>query len=601
MVTLSQTIKVSETTEITLSFDTRDDARTVLSGGTGTSKYVQIGDLKYVYDPVGTALVTGDGRTWSPADTVITPAHFGALGVKCVGDISVVGVGGITDETDKLQAMFDFALLTGRQVDMGPTDRDYGISAPIVIDPQSDRNRGDLTATADLGLLALHFSNMPSVMVKNAGNARIVALSAMDAMFQINNLAAAYNSTAPYWTVWEGMNLHGNSLATVGFSTVYSYRHKYKSCRVFGCAHGWSAINDAGSLWDCCEINCTESGIYTDNAGDLTIRGGDIFVQKDGIRCGGGNNTRVMGVTFTGNEFSDPDMVAVRLFGGSTVTANPRTRSVHVTGCEGAGIDWLVKGDDADADGTKEIWGITLTDNHIVRNTFRPDIGLCYIRNGYGISLSGNNHGDLLNTEGTGPSVYLENVETFMIEDTFHGIEGTAIQLESCNGGSISSVFSNCATTDAEPIILMNNTTEVVAIGNSCRWRAASPAVTAFVEETGTSNRNRASENAIDTSKLLRPYIRLGAQSCFEHKYYGSFTFNPGTVAGGAGGTETGITVTGARLGDTVSLFPGENLKGLQLDGYITADNLVNMSYKNETGGGQTITSSTMMVEVRSR
>lgn len=449
-----------------------------------------------------------------PGLSVVTPAMFGAVGVKSVGDLAVTGHAAIPDETSKIQRMFDYAVEWGAEVHIGPTDRDFGITAPIVVDPQTNRNRGNTNALASGGLLALHFSNMPSLVVRNPGNARIVAKSAMPAMFRINNVAAAFQSTAPYWTVWDGMNLHGNNLAVIGIETDWSYRNHYSRCRVFGCDYGWQAKQDAGSLWSCCEINCAKAAIWLDNAGDCMVFGGDISVQLDGVRCGGGNNVRVTGVTFTGNGFSESDMVGVRLFGGSTVTADYRTRGVHITGCEGAGIDWLVKGNDGDADGKKEIWNITLTDNHIVRNAFRPGIGMCWLRNAFGVGLRGNGHGDLLNAAATTTSIYLEGCETVTIDDHLHKFEGNAIHLKSCIGGAIRSQFSECAVTTASPIIHLENTLEFAITGCSCRWHSASPpAGSRFVTETGSSNRNVAGLNAIDRAKMGTPYTITGAAS----------------------------------------------------------------------------------------
>lgn len=62
--------------------------------------------LNYVRDASGTALTTGDGATWSPADLVVTPEHFGA-----VGDGS--------DETTKIHAAALFASTSRRTLMFG--------------------------------------------------------------------------------------------------------------------------------------------------------------------------------------------------------------------------------------------------------------------------------------------------------------------------------------------------------------------------------------------------------------------------------------------------------------------------------------------------
>jgi hypothetical protein len=570
--------------------------------GIVVGNYVNIRDNGAVFQIVSLGSMDYDRATaggvllkLSSATRSITPAMFGAFGVVSVGDLDIVGTSGITDETSKLQRMFNHAIKWGCEIDVGTTNRDYGIGSTITLVPQESRNKGNITATSDGGaLLALHFSNTPSFTIKNPGNARFVAVAGMNSMFKVSN-PTAFVSTPPYWMEWVGVNAHGAGNALVFVETEWSYRNKYTNCKVFDFTYGWQAKWDAGSLWKDNEINCTSAAIYLDNAGDCKVSGGDIFVQAAGVLLGGGNNTRIEGVTFTGNGAAG-SRYGVQLFGGSTVVTNWRSRSVHVSDCEHAGLDYLIYGVDGDADGVKEIFNVTATDNHYVRTAFQQNGKFAYLKNAVGVHFKGNSHGDLLNAAGAGPSIYIEGGEALDIDDVIQNTTGTAIHLKSCYGGSIRSRFSDCANTIAEPIILLENCNEISVVGCSVRWQAASPVVTAFVQETGTSNRNRAMDNAIDTTKLVRPYIRLGAQSILSHEYCGSTTFNPGTVAGGAGGTITNISVSGARIGDSVRVCPGQNIKGLQLFPYITASNLVNLAYKNETGGSQTLDSGWMRV-----
>ena len=55
-------VKVSNTPEVTLSFDTVAAAE---AGDTGASEYIVVAGVMYVYDAAGTDLITGDGRTWA--------------------------------------------------------------------------------------------------------------------------------------------------------------------------------------------------------------------------------------------------------------------------------------------------------------------------------------------------------------------------------------------------------------------------------------------------------------------------------------------------------------------------------------------------------
>lgn len=280
--------------------------------------------------------------------------------------------------------------------------------------------------------------------------------------------------------------------------------------------------------------------------------------------------------------------------------ADFRTRGVKIRECEAVGVDWLVHGNDGDADGKKEIWGVNIDGNHLVRNSYRPNVGLVYLRNAYGISINGNSHGDVLNAAGGGVSIYLENCDNFAISDTIQKVNATAIHMKSCRGGRISSVFEECCVSAAEPIVLLEDTTDVAVTGSAVTWLAMTPTVTAFVQETGTSNRNLATGNAIETSKLIRPYIRLGAQSKMEHEYYGNYS-HPGTTIGGGSGEAFLVPVTGARLGDIGEVVFNTDLLGLQADVQIRGMASARVTLRNETGASQTIPACTVTVTARSR
>lgn len=59
------------------------------SGDTLGSDMIHIGDLAFGLDPSGTALTTGDGRTWKPSRTA-TPEHFGAAGNGTSDDTAAI-------------------------------------------------------------------------------------------------------------------------------------------------------------------------------------------------------------------------------------------------------------------------------------------------------------------------------------------------------------------------------------------------------------------------------------------------------------------------------------------------------------------------------
>jgi hypothetical protein len=75
-------------------------------------------------------------------------------------------------------------------------------------------------------------------------------------------------------------------------------------------------------------------------------------------------------------------------------------------------------------------------------------------------------------------------------------------------------------------------------------------------------------------------------------------TYNPGTIASGAGQTSSAITVTGAALGDFVMVTAPYDLQGVTATAYVSAANTVKIQLANLTGGGVTLGSGTWRVRV---
>jgi hypothetical protein len=75
-------------------------------------------------------------------------------------------------------------------------------------------------------------------------------------------------------------------------------------------------------------------------------------------------------------------------------------------------------------------------------------------------------------------------------------------------------------------------------------------------------------------------------------------TWNPGTVANAAGATSSAVTVTGAALGDLVSVAAPYDLQGVQATAYVNAANSVVMRVTNMTGSSVTLASGTWRVRV---
>lgn len=61
-------------------------------------------------------------------------------------------------------------------------------------------------------------------------------------------------------------------------------------------------------------------------------------------------------------------------------------------------------------------------------------------------------------------------------------------------------------------------------------------------------------------------------------------TWDPGSLADGAGELSAGITVNGARQGDHVQVFPPQNLQSMTVTGYVQTDDTVRIRIQNESG-----------------
>jgi len=78
-----------------------------------------------------------------------------------------------------------------------------------------------------------------------------------------------------------------------------------------------------------------------------------------------------------------------------------------------------------------------------------------------------------------------------------------------------------------------------------------------------------------------------------------SQTWDPASVANGASVQLTGITVTGAAVGDPVDVSFSNSLQGMSLTGYVTATDTVAVTLLNNTGGAVDLASGTLKIGVR--
>lgn len=111
------------------------------------------------------------------------------------------------------------------------------------------------------------------------------------------------------------------------------------------------------------------------------------------------------------------------------------------------------------------------------------------------------------------------------------------------------------------------------------------------ITDSGTDTRILRTRQLFNTSSIIADVRELS----------GSATYDPASLADGAGATTT-VTVTGAALGDYVdNLSFSNDLQGVILSGYVSAANTVAVRFQNESGGVLDLASGTIRVIVRKK
>lgn len=77
----------------------------------------------------------------------------------------------------------------------------------------------------------------------------------------------------------------------------------------------------------------------------------------------------------------------------------------------------------------------------------------------------------------------------------------------------------------------------------------------------------------------------------------GTATYNPASLADGAGATTT-VTVNGAVMGDFAQASFSLDLQGILLHAWVSAVNTVSVRFQNETGGTIDLASGTLTARV---
>ncbi len=96
------------------------------------------------------------------------------------------------------------------------------------------------------------------------------------------------------------------------------------------------------------------------------------------------------------------------------------------------------------------------------------------------------------------------------------------------------------------------------------------------------------------------PYHNMGTTTWYETvlaSLKGSFVWDPGSIANGAGGS-TNITITGAAFGDAVIIFPPYDMQNIILSAFVQAADTVTVLLFNVSGGAKDLASGTWKYKI---
>jgi uncharacterized membrane protein len=93
-----------------------------------------------------------------------------------------------------------------------------------------------------------------------------------------------------------------------------------------------------------------------------------------------------------------------------------------------------------------------------------------------------------------------------------------------------------------------------------------------------------ASINFTDGTVITTSWLNSADAFIYEKFLVGSATFNPASLADGAGETTT-VTVTGAALGDFALASFSLTTSGITITAWVSATNTVSVRFQNESGG----------------
>lgn len=100
------------------------------------------------------------------------------------------------------------------------------------------------------------------------------------------------------------------------------------------------------------------------------------------------------------------------------------------------------------------------------------------------------------------------------------------------------------------------------------------------------------------TEGLHYKKVRGPVQTVWTKVIRSTVTFDPPSVAAGAGSVSSALTVTGAALGDRVEVFPPYNVEGMIVGGCVSAEDTILISLFNPTAAAIDLASGDWIVNV---
>lgn len=439
-----------------------------------------------------------DGNWWEIDEPIVTVKMAGAKGDE------------IADDFQAIQDAIDYAMWYGTDVLF--TQGIYLHSQMFKCVPSKPTpDFADIEAEPFPGPINYPFARSDSISIRGLGNPTIRATTAMEAQFKFFTEYEFVDAMEPQHCEISNIDIDGNDLAENGIFQFWSSRFVHTAVRMHRHEVNVRLLNSAVNSFQYCIYDSTDACVLFDVAGDSIFVGCDFYIRKSGIRMITGSNSKIFGGLFTGHVYPG---------GGHThrgleiLTAGQavghQSRNVTIDGVEAVGIDWLVYADDNDGDGLTEIWGLNITNCHTIRNAFKPDIGLAYIKNARGPAIIGNTCGAVVDSaETTLPDIQLVNVfGARVIGNNFSKSKDRAVSIEDCEQATvIGNMFTDCGRTSA-PVYLRGSYSQVVN-NTFVSTSGVTLFATAIEEATGGYTFNNFDENTFDADQT-NPIVRFG-------------------------------------------------------------------------------------------